>query len=298
MQWSGSKDSFGEEILFAEHELHTRPQFTDEGLEQLFDQFPSEEIGLWTFHEHSDEYRPPVRGTAVGVKSADIIEAVKKGHIWINLRDCNRHIASMQDLADEIFGSISGHFGQKTMKEDVGLLISSPNVTVNYHLDIPFVCLVHLRGEKRIWLYPDDEMHAPSEHIQNVILKLSEEELPYQSSYEAQAQAFDLTPGMALTWPQSAPHRIQNANSMNVSLSCEYMTLPGLIKTNAMYTNGLMRTKLGLNPPRARDLNASTYAKMAAARLLKVMTPPKKETKITPPSFKIDLATETCTAPL
>ena len=160
------------------------------------------------------------------------------------------------------------------------------------------VCLVHLRGPKKMWLYPSDEFHAPSEHIQNVILKKSEEELAFVHAYDEQAEIFDLKPGDALTWPQSAPHRIQNGNGINVSLSCEYMTIEHLLLANAMYTNGLMRTKLGMNPARARNVNPMTLAKVAVARVAKAVAPPRPATEVTPPTFKIDLGTETCTAPI
>ena len=298
MQWSGTPDDFGNRTLSATHTLHQHPLFTDAGLIRLLDLYPRDQIGLWTFPPHREGHLPPVRGDIGQTPSQDILEAVKNGFIWLNLRNSNHYLTEMKEIADLIFGSIRDTFNVKVLMPDASVLISSPNVSVNYHLDIPMVCLVHLRGEKHMWLYPSDEVHAPSEHIQNVILKKSEEELTFRKAYDASATKYILQPGDALTWPQSAPHRIQNGRDINVSLSCEYMTIETLLLANAMYTNGLMRTKLGLNPRRARKLNPSTLAKVAVARVAKTIRPPRSAQQVTPPTFRIDLDTETCTAPL
>lgn len=298
MQWSGTPGDFGTKNITATHSLHQHPLFTDEGLVRLLDLYPREEIGLWTFPPHHEGHMPAIRGEIGNTPSADILEAVKTGLIWLNLRNSNHYLSEMKEIADIVFGSMSDAFNFKVLSPDASVLISSPNVSVNYHLDIPMVCLVHLRGEKHLWVYPSDEVHAPSEHIQNVILKKSEEELPFKNAYDEAATKYVLQPGDALTWPQSAPHRIQNGSDMNVSLSCEFLTVQSLLLANAMYTNGLMRTKLGLNPKRARALTPETLAKAAFARVAKTVKPPKPAKEITPPTFKIDLAAETCIVPL
>ena len=47
---------------------------------------------------------------------------------------------------------------------------------------------------------------------------------PIAARWTRRPRVFDLKPGMAIAWPQHAPHRIENQDSFNVSLSCDYLT--------------------------------------------------------------------------
>jgi len=48
--------------------------------------------------------------------------------------------------------------------------------------------------------------------------------LPYDPEFDRAALNFDVNPGDLISWPQNAPHRVQNLGGINVSLSCEFDT--------------------------------------------------------------------------
>ncbi|OYX93242.1 MAG: hypothetical protein B7Y78_08825 [Caulobacter sp. 35-67-4] len=101
--------------------------------------------------------------------------------------------------------------------------------------------LFHLRGRKRIWIYPADEAHMPQQGMENILLKQQTEDLPYRRDMDAAAQVFDLEPGMAAAWPLHAPHRIENLGTFNVSLSVDYQTWGSRLINGAHYANGVFR---------------------------------------------------------
>lgn len=293
-----SKQAFGREILHARHSFSESDLFTDDGLAHLLDIYPRQSLDIWTFGENREGENPALRGRAPRMSGAEILTAVKNGHVWLNLRRVNLELEDMKPISDEIFGSLEDAASVRTGKRDMGLLISSPNVHVHYHLDIPMVALFQMRGQKRLWLYPTDKAYAPPEFIEQIVHMKREEDLPYQNTFDDEARVFDLTPGMGLTWPQLAPHRVQNASCMNVSLSCEYMTMKSLINANAIYTNGLMRKSMNLSPSAHNGMGPATLGKAAFARLHKGFSRRGPKLAPTPVTFELDTSVENCVKPL
>lgn len=289
-----SKRAFGHEILQASHSIDESNVFNDDGLAHLLDAYPRQSLDIWTFSSNREGEHPAMRGRAPKMSGKDILESVKNGRIWLNLRRASDELGELQPIADEIFDSVEEASGRRITKRDMGLLISSPNVHVQYHLDIPMVSLFQLRGQKRIWIYPTEETYAPPSYIEDIVHMTREEDLPYKHAFDKGARVFDLTPGKAITWPQLSPHRIQNANCVNVSLSCEFMTMKALVNANAIYTNSFLRKNLRLSPKAVNDLNPATLGKAAFARVHKAVTRRGPRTAPTPVSFELDMKSETC----
>ncbi|MBN9319029.1 MAG: transcriptional regulator, partial [Caulobacterales bacterium] len=151
------------------------------------------------------------------------------------------------------------------------LILSAPQAKVPFHADAPGVALFHIRGRKRIWIYPADETHMPQLGMENIVLRQQTEDLPYNRAMDAAAEVFDLEPGLAAAWPLHAPHRIENLEGFNVSLSVDYQTWETRLLNGAHYTSGLMR-RAGLRPPRlAQAPQAARAALWAASLALKRM---------------------------
>ena len=278
--------SFGGAAFQATHNAHEGGQFTDEKLAKLLDAYPREQLGIYKFPDHSDGVVKADHGRAPKLTGAQILNAVKQGQIWLNLRAVNRHLPAFAELSDELFSQLEQAFGISTLKQDVGVLISSPNIHVHYHLDIPLVTLVQLRGEKTLYLYPAEPPFRSAAAIEKIARRTQDEELHFDHSFENSVQAVTLSPGMAITWPQTAPHRVQNSDSLNVSLSCEFMTMPAILRANAIYANSLLRDKLGVDPAYPEAVGALTMAKAGLARLSKKLSP-LREKGPTPITFEL-----------
>ena len=299
VDWPGaSRSAFGREILRAEHNISKSNLFDDDGLARLLDLYPRQKLDIWTFGKQAEGHNLALRGRAPKMSGKDIVEAVKHGEIWLNLRRAGDELFDLEHIASTIFDSLESLSGQRTNKRDMGLLISSPNVEVNYHLDIPMVSLFQLRGQKRVWLYPRSEELAPSSYIEEIIHMTREEDLPYRTQFDDQADVFDLKPGMGLTWPQLAPHRVQNANCMNVSLSCEFQTMKSLVNANAAYTNAFLRENMNLSPRIPHSVSPLAVGKAAFAQVHKKLKPPGPRVSPTPITFELDMSKENCVRPL
>lgn len=286
--WTADKASaFGFENLSFHHGLHERPMFDDEGLASLLDRYPRDKLGVFTMGEDPVDWRSWRAGSAGNLSGDKLLEAAKAGRIWLNLRHTNDYLPDYSALEREIFADKEGATGIPTFKRDLGMLISSANAQVFYHLDVPLVSLWQLRGQKRVWVYPVAEDYIGAEQLERIVLKETAEQFAYQPGLDQGAEVHDLTPGKMVTWRQNAPHRIENGPMLNVSLSVEFMTPAAMLRANVLYANGVLR-KAGMSPKINGPLHPASFAKLALARGVKAAGLAKTFEKKLAQTFELD----------
>ncbi len=286
---AGKAKGFTRENLTFQHALHQRAMFTDEGLAETLDRYPRSALGVFTMGQDPVAWDTWRRGAAGDLSGAQLLEAAKAGRIWLNLRETNLHLPEYAALSDEIFADKAAHApGVKTFKRDLGLLISSADAQVFYHLDVALVSLWQIRGQKRVWVYPVAEPYVSDEQLERIVLRETAEQFGYRPQWDAGAEVHDLTPGSMVTWRQNAPHRIENGSMLNVSLSVEFMTPAALLRANVIYANGVLRRRLGAHPAIDAGVTPAAVAKLAVARAAKALKLQKPNPKVLPTSFRLD----------
>lgn len=288
--WTDDKRrAFGDEVLTFDHDLHQRPLFDDAGLADLLDRYPREKLGVFTMGEDPREWRTWRRGTAGGLPGAALLDMARAGRIWLNLRAVNDHLPDYAALAREVFAEKEAQVpGLRTLKRDLGVLISSPGAQVFYHLDVPMVSLWQVRGVKTVWAYPVAEPYVGAEALEAIVLRETAEQFAFDPAWDAGAARVQLTPGRMITWPQNAPHRIENGPMLNVSLSMEFMTPPALLRANVIYANGLIRRRLGLAPAIQPGFSPAGLAKVALARAAKALRLQQAHERVLPVTFNLE----------
>ncbi|MFZ4607929.1 MAG: hypothetical protein ACOYM5_16920 [Caulobacter sp.] len=288
--WTPDKShAFGKEVLTFNHDLHTRPMFDDDGLADLLDRYPREKLGVFTMGENPREWRTWRRGLAGNLSGKVLLQMAKEGRIWLNLRAANDYLPDYAALADEVFAEKEAMVpGLRTLKRDLGVLISSPNAQVFYHLDVPMVSLWQIRGVKTVWAYPVEDPYVGPEALEAIVLRETAEQFAFDPAWDFGAAMAELTPGRMLTWPQNAPHRIENGPMLNVSLSMEFMTPSALMRANVIYANGLMRRRLGADPKIQPGFSPLGLAKVAAARAAKALKLQKANERVLPVTFNLE----------
>ena len=290
--WTDKKaKAFGHENLAFTHDLAERPQFSDEGLASLLDRYPREKLGVFTMGEDPVAWSTWRRGAAGDLSGEALLEAAKAGRIWLNLRETNLYLSDYKALSEEIFADKAAHApGLRTFKRDLGVLISSANAQVFYHLDVPLVSLWQIRGEKTVWVYPVAAPYVEQEALEAIVLRETAEQFAFDPAWDAGAQRYDLTPGGMVTWCQNAPHRIENGPMLNVSLSLEFMTPQALMRANVIYANGLLRRRLGAHPKVEAGLSPISLSKLVVARGAKALGLVKANPRVLPTTFHLDAA--------
>lgn len=286
--WTADKArDFSKANLAFEHGLHRDPMFSDQGLAALLDRYPRDKLGVFTMGEDPVDWTSWRKGSAGNLSGAALLEAAMAGRIWLNLRHANDYLPEYAALEETIFEEKRKATGVRAFKRDLGVLISSANAQVFYHLDVPLVSLWQIRGQKRVWVYPVEGPYIGDEQLERIVLKETAEQFAYDPAWDAGAEVYDLTPGKMVTWRQNAPHRIENGPMLNVSLSIEFMTPAAVMRANVLYANGVLR-KHGRRPRVQAAPHPAALAKVAYARGLKAIGAAKTFEKTLATTFKLD----------
>ncbi|MBB5746214.1 cupin-like domain-containing protein [Brevundimonas variabilis] len=230
------------------HTLNARGFAADAALAQVLDTYPAHLIDI-NLYDYDDEGQASLKTGARGRLSGEgLLEAIQGGRLWVNLRGVETGCPALWAAAMEAFKDIQATYpGMKAVKNAGQLILSSPAAKVPYHFDASGVVLFHMRGRKRLFVYPGDETHLPEIAMEQVVARQTAEEIPYSRAFEAYARVIDLEPGEALTWPLYAPHRVENLDRFCVSLSMDFQTWPSRLRNGALYTNAVLRSR-GLSP--------------------------------------------------
>lgn len=243
------------------HALVEQGFASDEALAEILHRYPADLIDI-NLYDYDAEGQVSLRtGTKGDLTGDQLLAAIQGGRLWVNLRNAEAGCPELWAAAMGEFRRIQATYpGMRAVTNAGQLIISSPVAKVPYHFDAAGVLLFHLRGRKRIFVYPGDEAHLPEVNMEQVVARQTTEELPYTLAFEKDAQVFDLEPGEALTWPFYAPHRVENLDKFCVSLSMDFQTWPSRFRNGALYTNAVIRSRGG----RPRVTEAMTTPELAA----------------------------------
>jgi len=243
-----SRDKWERGPSLSQHNLAESPLFQEDALIELLDRVPKE--NLFALHMGHDPERNSENRLALhdGLSGKDLFRAVQNGRLWLNVTRIDLCADRYRDLAHEIYGKLMAQLpGWSAQITTVTLLVSSPNALVYYHVDGPASLLWHIRGQKRIWIYPIEERLIRQTDLEDIFAGVAHEYIPYRNDFDAGAQCFELTPGTLASWPPNSPHRVTNGDSLNVSLSTEHFTPAHRRKARVYRANRMLRQTLGLN---------------------------------------------------
>src|SRR5680860_576285 len=188
---------FGRQSLHLKHSLHKSELFTDAGLAKLLDSVDRADYHVNTMTPSINGKRRRREGEFGKLSGADLLKAVKSGDIWINLRAPQKADKRFGDMLGDIYKEFEARVpGLQTFKQGMTILISSPNMTVPFHADVPGQMLWQVRGQKRVWVYPFGDPFLSQNAIEKLILgELHETDMPYHSWFDECAEIYDLNPG-------------------------------------------------------------------------------------------------------
>jgi hypothetical protein len=267
-----SRVEFATRPLVSRHRIHQLDLFGDDELAALLERYPRERLQAFTMGTDPCRRDDWHFVDVADVPGKDILAAVFRGRLWLNLLRVDladaRYAEVIRQLTTELKGQCPA-LGLHSINFGT-LLISSPQAMVYYHFDSTHQALWHMRGRKRIWLYPaGDERFASRQTVEEIFAGTYDydEEIPYSPDFDRHARVFDLDPGDVVSWPHSAPHRVENLGSLNVSLSTGFLTEAAERRHQIYVANHLVRRRLGIRPRSTRETGVVASAKALMYRV-------------------------------
>lgn len=287
--------AYRKEIVTFQNRLGETGLFTDEALARLIERHPRDSLDVLTMGRDKTDPDSWSAGDWTHLSGAELIEAVKTGRLWVNVRRAMGIDPEYKAVFDRLLTEFRAQTqGPRMLKAMGGVLISSPGAQVFYHCDRTDTMLWHVRGEKTMYLWPTQETFVSERDYEKLILKETKEDLPYRAEFDAHATAVRMTPGTSVSWPLHGPHRVVNHDSLNVSVTIEYSTADSTLTNAVFFTNAVLRRRLGLHLKSRSVPGALRPAYLAASRLLRPLAPKVDAYKTHGRSFDVDLAAPEC----
>ncbi len=260
---------FGDDVVIANHDLPGHPFFTDAALAALLDRVPRHHVYAITMG-HDPEREENQLVDHASASGAELLEAVRRGRLWLNITSVDRADDGYRALLGELCGELAGRIpGLCPEGMRATLLVSSPRAMVYFHADGAPSVLWHIRGEKRVSVWPAlNERFLARPTLEDIFRGAAPEYAPFERAFDADATVLDLLPGQLAAWPQNAPHRVTNLDSVNVSLSTEYVTRASRRRARAYAANSFFRSRFGLQLPPTTS-GPTALAKVALHKLAK-----------------------------
>lgn len=277
------------EPLRLKHRLHTDPLFSMDALAELIDSYPRQHYSL--VQVGTPGQRRLWREGEIGkLSGARVIDSIANGRMWLNLRNVSAVDKRFRALLDQLFGEIAERVpGFSAFSSTMGILISSPKAEVYYHMDLPGQSLWQIHGKKRVYVYPAEPPFRRDEDLERIALYQLEIDIPFDPTYDRYAQVFEIEGGEMLHWPLNAPHRVENLDCLNVSMTTEYWTEPIRRSQMINLANGILRHKLGVTPRSRSIAGPGFWAKAALQAGVKRAGLLKKARKtLRPIEFELD----------
>jgi hypothetical protein len=268
------------------HTLAERDLFSDQSLATLIEKIDPRHMDISTMGDDVTTWGHVDRA---GQSGEAVLRAVRGGRIWLNMMAIERVEPRFGALLEQMYSELENALPDfTTFKRKLGLLISSPDAKVFYHFDVPGQALWQIRGRKRIWLYPPTEPFLDATNVENVVRSLEKEDVPYEPWFDEYAVAYDLEPGDMLHWALNGPHRVENYDVLNVSLTTEHWT--GAIRRSyAMnYGNGILRRELHWRPRSRNTSGAAFWAKAGLTAAWRVTGMQRRQSYQRVLSYRID----------
>ena len=263
-----NKESYGRTLMRAKHNLLETGLFCDEALIKLLDTHPTDYIDVCTNDPDPLLYDRHVSVDFRGFSGADILDLVKRGKVYINLREAMNMHPDYEPIMASLIEELEQNSGIKENKKRCrgGILISSPTSITDYHSDTSRTNMWHLRGHKQIYVYPLTKKFLPDVAYERIIIGEYDSDESYHPSFDDDAVCNDLYGGEFLSWPHPAPHRVVN-KSFCVSMVTEFTTRQTAYYNSIAMTNGLLRRHFNRNPVYIQNARLENLVKGSFGRI-------------------------------
>ena len=255
--------------FLVEHSLSGHPLFKIEALLALAKSLPSSSV------EYNAGELPvdcdPAETPLTGLSPEETIRRIADCKSWMVLKNVEQD-ARYQDLLMSCLAEVrhySSRIHDKMTNFQGFIFLSSPNSITPYHMDPEHNFLLQIQGRKFMTVFARDLV--TSEELERFHAG-AHRNLKFLETFIENSETFELTPGVGLHVPSTAPHFVRNGENVSISFSITFRT-PDLERLgNIHLVNGALRAR-GLHPnaPGAiglldsfKDLAWRTYRKSAA----------------------------------
>jgi hypothetical protein len=242
------KTHFGQRGFLIQHELATHPLLGLPELVSLAKRLPPHDVSYNSGDISVSQglYQGPQTGLSV----EETIRRIEECNSWMVLKRVEQD-AAYRNLLDQCLDQVrdlSEPLDPGMCQREGFIFISSPSAVTPYHMDPEFNFLLQIRGSKKIHMFDGMDRSILSEtEVEEFMASNGEKNLSFKDEYEGRSSVFDLSPGVGLHFPATAPHWVENGNQVSISFSITFRTLSVERRAIIYNINKKLRSK-GISP--------------------------------------------------
>jgi hypothetical protein len=218
----------------------------------------------------------PAKTPRTGLSAQETIRRISECQSWLVLKNVEQdpEYGELLDRCLAEVGVLSQASSPGMMDRESFIFVSSPGSITPYHMDPEENFLLQIRGSKTMRVFDRSDPSVLSDGEVERFYSGAHRNLVFRDEIREKAQVFELSPGLGVHVPVTAPHWVQNGAEVSVSYSITFQTKASLRRAHAYRMNAGLR-RWGLRPSpvgqsRLRDglKQIAFKAKSRAERLL------------------------------
>ena len=205
-----------------------------------------------------------------GLSIQETIERIQESGSWMVLKyvEQDPDYRKLLDACLDEFQPLTRQLAPGMCRREGFIFISSPNSITPYHLDPEYNFLLQIRGRKAISIFdPTDRSIISEEELENYYYG-SHRNLEYLQELQSRASVFEMTPGVGLFFPVTAPHWVKNGDQVSISFSVTFRSSASE-KRSVVYTVNRHLRRLGLKPTPAGESRFLDFVKYNGVRVVR-----------------------------
>jgi hypothetical protein len=211
----------------------------------------------------------PALTPRTGLSIEETIRRIEECRSWMVLKYVERdpdYKQLLDDCLDQI-QVLSEPLAPGMCARQGFIFVSSPGAVTPYHMDHEYNFLLQVRGRKTVSMFDVRDRSILSEQeLERTYSRGSHRNLEFKDEYQQKAAVFELTPGLGLHFPVTAPHWVKNGEAVSVSFSITFRT-PASDRRGSVYrVNSWLRGR-GIAPLPFGRSPARDSLKFQAARV-------------------------------
>jgi len=281
----------GRDTLVFRHRLEETGLFSDLNVGRLIDETPRGAIAVRTLGYSGPE--PWISGAPGRLSGAELLDAARRGRLQIALP------GTVDIRFGRVFSRLMDEFawtaGLKSVEPSIRILVTSPGLATAFHVDSGEALRFLVRGTETLQVQSHLASRLGEHRLEAILRAQAPADLPGDAELTDGATPLTLKAGDAAWTPLHAPHRMLNGRDLNVSALVTFDSPRARRANGVVYTNGVLRRRLGLHPDSSRTPGLLQPAYHAAAQVLQGLARQAVAVdRADPPRFVVDLDAPGC----
>lgn len=192
-----------------------------------------------------------------GLSAAETVARIRENNSWMVIKFIEhdpQYRELLNTLLDKVV-TVTADIAPRAGRRYGFIFISSPGSVTPYHMDGEHNFLLQVQGTKSMHVWsPDDRYVCSDEQLEAFYSGNVHRNMKYDDSFESSAFKLELSPGLGLHVPVTAPHWVKVGPEVSVSLSITYRSMLSdraafLHRTNArLRKHGMRPAPVGSRP--------------------------------------------------